>query len=49
MKQYKIKLFNGDIMTLPIIDNRYCWDSIKFHQELLNQMEVKDVLLLENP
>lgn len=31
----KIKLINGDIMTLPLINGLYNWDSILFHLELL--------------
>lgn len=31
----KVKLINGDIMTIPIVNNKYNWDSIKFHMELI--------------
>jgi len=35
---FKVKLVNGDIMTLPKKDGFYCWDSIIFHQRSLNDI-----------
>ena len=33
----KIKLCNGDIMTLPLIKGKYSWGSITYHQKQLSK------------